>query len=67
LIRLRGAGVLVFSSIDDAAIQGGEIMDKPEHDLAGWLGIVILFVVILAFLAMAKCQPDFFRDISLIQ
>jgi len=47
--------------------RGEEIMDKQPHDLAGWCGIAIVCFVILAFLALAKCQPDFFRGITLIQ
>ena len=42
-------------------------MDKPKHDRAGWLGLGVVLVVILVFLAVTKCQPDFFRDFTVIQ
>ncbi len=45
----------------------GKFMEKPKHDRAGWLGLVVVMMVILVFLAVAKCQPDFFRNLTFIQ
>jgi len=41
-------------------------MDTPKHDLSGWLGLIIFCAAILIFLALVKCQPDFFQNITTV-
>lgn len=44
----------------------GEDNDRVERGLPCWPGLLVLCAVMLLFLALTSCQPDFFRDISLI-
>ena len=31
-----------------------------------WLGVTILAAVVLVFLVLSRCWPDFFRDMTLV-
>lgn len=42
-------------------------MDKPQHDLALWIGIAIVCAVLFAFFVLVKYQPGFFSDFTLTQ
>lgn len=44
----------------------GEDNGQVKRDLSGLPGLLLLCAVMLLFLALTSCQPDFFRDISLI-
>lgn len=42
-------------------------MRKRNDDyFSFWLGVTVIVIVILLFLALTRYRPDFFRDISLI-
>jgi hypothetical protein len=41
-------------------------MEQPKRECAGWVGFVIVCAVILVFLALVTCQPEFFRDLTLV-
>lgn len=44
----------------------GEIMTEPKRELKGYLGLVIVCIVILVFMALASCQADFFMNMDLL-
>lgn len=40
-------------------------MDRQPHDLAVWLGLAVVCLVVIVFLGLVKCQPDFFQGMTL--
>jgi len=41
-------------------------MTEPKRELKGCLGLVIVCIVILVFMALASCQTDFFLNMDLL-
>lgn len=39
-------------------------MGQQQRDLKSWVGLLIVCLVILVFLALVTCRTDFFADFS---